>query len=207
MMKKPSGDMREYEHQFEEALRGINYSALQESTDFLRRRNYGRIFTIGNGGSMATAEHMAADFNKWSNSDSTRKIRALCLNSNSPEVSAMTNDAGWANLYKELLSMYDARPGDVLIAYSVHGGKGSERAGIWSENLTGALDAMNKIGGVTIGITGGDGGAFKGLCKYCIIVPSDSTPIVEGLHSVIAHMIVDSVRSPLGKVLYNEDLF
>ncbi|MBU3923546.1 MAG: SIS domain-containing protein [Nanoarchaeota archaeon] len=195
MKKDAIKDVRGYVPKFIEALENINYEGLQKATDFLRGRDYGKIYTIGNGGSMATAEHMAADLNKWSNAEDQRvRTVSQCLNSNSPEVSALTNDVGWNNLYSEMLRNYGATGLDVLIAYSVHGGKGQEKAGIWSENLTSAISYMNSIKGTTIGITGGDGGAFKDLCDYCVIVPSDSTPIVEGLHSVVAHIIVDSIR-------------
>lgn len=183
----------EYKKEFSEALGKIDFDEIQRASDFLRTRNYGKIFTVGNGGSASTAEHMAADLNKWSNDGLETKIRAYCLNSNMPEISALTNDAGWSNVYREILGLH-ASPGDVLIAYSVHGGTGSEKAGQWSTNLTGAIDLMNENNCTTIGISGGDGGAFKQRCKYCIIVPSVSTPIVEGLHSVIAHILADTIR-------------
>ncbi|MBR9706746.1 SIS domain-containing protein [Candidatus Pacearchaeota archaeon] len=196
MMHDAKKDITEYITRYSKALSEMNHPVLQKATDFLRTRDYGTIFTAGNGGSMSTAEHMAADLNKWTNSGDQKKyIRAQCLNSNPPEMSALTNDVGWSKVYETLLDIYQAKKDDVLIVYSVHGGKGKEKAGQWSENLTGAIDWMNRKDGTTIGITGGDGGAFKDLCDYCIIVPSASTPIVEGLHSVISHIIADSVRA------------
>ena len=200
MMEEPLINVGEYVNLYSDTLRRINQSSLQGVIDFLRGRNYGRVFTVGNGGSMSTAEHMASDLNKWANSEHPKnRIVAQCLNSNPPEISALINDVGWPNIYRELLEMFGAKSRDVLIAYSVHGGKGKERAGKWSENVTGAIEFMNDIEGTTIGITGSDGGVFKDMCDYCVIVPSSSTPIVEGLHSVVSHIIVDHVRVPLEK--------
>jgi len=195
MRLAPSASVDSYKADFSDALNKINWDEIQRAVDFLRTRAYGTIFTVGNGGSASTAEHMAADLNKWSNDDAGKKIRAICLNSNMPEISALTNDVGWANVYREQLMLH-ARRGDVLIAYSVHGGKGSEKAGQWSQNITGALYYMREVKGKTIGITGCDGGAFKDICDYCVIVPSTSTPIVEGLHGVIHHILVDAIRMP-----------
>jgi phosphoheptose isomerase len=71
---------------------------------------------------------------------------------------------------------------------------GKESGEDWSQNLTKAIDYVNSIGWVTIGVTWSWWGAFKSLCKYCVVVPSDSTPVVEWIHSVISHIIVDSIR-------------
>ncbi len=195
MRKEKHCNAIKYIEEVNRTLKKINYTGLQDVINFLKKRNnYGKVFTVGNGGSASTAEHMVSDLNKWSNYGCKQeRIRAYCLNSNMPEISALTNDVGWANLYTEILDLH-ASSKDVLLAYSVHGGKGSEKAGQWSTNISGAIEFMNEIGGTSIGITGCDGGVFKEKCNYCIVVASESTPIVEGLHAVVSHIICDGIR-------------
>lgn len=157
-------------------------------------RNAGQqVFIVGNGGSASTAEHFAADLFKWATGNGLKPIKAHHLQSNIPLMTALVNDEGWNTVYTTQLKTL-ANPGDMLIGFSVHGGSGSENAGEWSQNMTGAIDYMNKLGGKTIGITGFDGGAMKTLCTANINVPIDSTPHVEGTHMVISHLIADGLR-------------
>ena len=183
---------REFD-EFSEILGKIDHQSVEKVVDFLSKRDYGIIYTCGNGGSASTAEHFACDLNKWSNYDQEKKIRSVCLNTNMPYLSALTNDDGWSMIYKEQLKLF-LKKEDVLVCFSVHGGTGEQNAGPWSQNLVQAINYANKIGATTIGFSGCDGGVFKEKCKYTIIVPSESTPVVEGLHSVLTHLICDSIR-------------
>ena len=149
----------------------------------------GTVFVIGNGGSASTATHFCADmFKTVIESPGGKGIKALALSDNVPLVSALVNDWGWENLYKAQLETL-MRKGDVVAAFSVHGGSGSDKAGKWSQNLLRALQFAKEMGGTTIGFSGFDGGAMKELCDVCIVVPADSTPAVESMHSVLAHLI------------------
>jgi D-sedoheptulose 7-phosphate isomerase len=149
---------------------------LQES-----KKNNKVVYVCGNGGSASTASHLVCDLFKHA------KIRSMCLNDTIPLVSAITNDLGWENAYSTQLERM-AESKDVLILFSVHGGLGMDQAGIQSKNLTKAIEYANSIGMITIGITGSDGGTFR-ECKVYLIVPSESTPIIESIHSAIAHII------------------
>jgi len=141
-----------------------------------------KVFLCGNGGSASTATHFAADLFKLG------EIKAISLNENVPLATAIINDNGWSELYTDQLKrLYEE--GDVLIAISVHGGSGSDKAGQWSQNLTKAIDYVNKHKGTTIGFSGFDGGAFKEITDVCIVVPFDSTPQVESFHIVLEHLI------------------
>jgi len=141
-----------------------------------------KVFLCGNGGSASTATHFAADLFKLA------EIKAISLNENVPLATAIINDEGWSELYVDQLErLYDE--GDVLIAISVHGGSGSDKAGLWSQNLTKAIDYVNKHKGTTIGFSGFDGGAFKDMTDVCVVVPFDSTPQVESFHIVLEHLI------------------
>ena len=147
------------------------------------------VFIAGNGGSAGTAMHMAADFNKMTVIPGRPRLRALSLVDNVPLVSALTNDDGWENVYVEQLETF-FRPGDVLVAISVHGGHGSDRAGAWSQNLMKAIQYVKDRAGTTIGLAGFDGGAMRQVCDVCVVVPYQTTPHVEGFHVVLHHLIV-----------------
>ena len=152
--------------------------------EYLRiaRRMKSKVFICGNGGSAGTAVHMACDLFKISG------IRAISLNDNVPLMTAIINDDGWENLYTEQLKrLYD--DGDMLIAISVHGGSGKDKAGLWSQNLTKAIDYVKKHDGITLGLSGFDGGAMKEMCDACVTVPANSTPLVESFHMVLEHLI------------------
>lgn len=177
-------DINQFLSETTETIHQLPRDKLEEIVSALKtaRRHDRQVFLCGNGGSAGTATHTAADLFKIA------EIRALPLNENPSLNTAIINDRGWDKLYiDQLKRLYNT--GDILIAFSVHGGAGSDEAGGWSQNLTKAIDYVNKNGGTTIGITGFDGGAFKDLCDICLIVPVESTPIVESLHLLIEHLI------------------
>jgi D-sedoheptulose 7-phosphate isomerase len=153
-----------------------------------------QVFTIGNGGSASTATHLAADLNKWVSDEADRKFRAFSLADNIPLVSALTNDNGWGDVYYEQLRNF-LRKGDVLVAISVHGGSGSDKAGPWSQNLLKAVKYAKDNGGKVVGLSGFDGGMLKTASDACIVVPADSTPHVEGMHLVLTHLMCEQLRA------------
>ncbi|MGP8124751.1 MAG: SIS domain-containing protein [Nitrososphaerales archaeon] len=164
-------------------------------------KNDNQIFTAGNGGSASTATHLACDLNKWVSEKAVRKFRAFSLVDNIPLVSALTNDNGWSDIYYEQLRNFFRR-GDVLVAISVHGGSGSDKAGPWSQNLLKAVKYAKDNGGKVIGLSGFDGGALKNASDVCIVVPANSTPHVEGMHLVLTHLMCEQLKgliSPRGK--------
>ena len=152
-----------------------------------------QVFTIGNGGSASTATHLACDLNKWVSDEAERKFRAFSLVDNIPLVSALTNDNGWGDVYYEQLRNF-FRKGDVLVAISVHGGSGSDKAGPWSQNLLKAVKYAKDNGGKVVGLSGFDGGLLKTVSDACVVVPANSTPHVEGMHLVITHLMCEQLR-------------
>ncbi len=156
-------------------------------------KNDKQVFTIGNGGSASTATHLACDLNKWVSDEAVRKFRAFSLVDNIPLVSALTNDKGWGDIYYEQLRNFFRR-GDVLVAISVHGGSGSDKAGPWSQNLLKAVRYAKDNGGKVVGLSGFDGGALKTASDACIVVPANSTPHVEGMHLVLTHLVCEQLK-------------
>jgi len=153
-----------------------------------------QIFVIGNGGSASTSTHFACDLNKWVSDEADRKFRAFALVDNIPLVSALTNDNGWSDVYYEQLRNF-FRPGDIVVAISVHGGSGSDKAGAWSQNLLKAVKYAKDNGGKIIGLAGFDGGILKTVADECIVVPANSTPHVEGMHLVVTHLMCEQLRA------------
>jgi len=145
------------------------------------KQNNQTVFIVGNGGSASTATHLACDLFK------TSGTKAISFD-NIPLNSAITNDEGWSELYEYQLKKW-YKEGDILIAISVHGGSGKENAGPWSQNLNRAIDYVNKNGGITIGLSGFDGGYLKEKCNYCLVIKTESTPVVESMHVIIHHLL------------------
>lgn len=156
-------------------------------------KNDNQVFIIGNGGSASTATHLACDLDKWVSDGAVRKFRAFSLVDNIPLVSALTNDNGWSDIYYEQLRNF-FRKGDVLVAISVHGGSGSDKAGPWSQNLLKAVKFAKENDGKVIGMSGFDGGALKTSSDACIVVPANSTPHVEGMHLVLTHLMCEQLK-------------
>lgn len=152
-------------------------------------KNNKQVFIMGNGGSASNATHLAADLAKTIIIGENKGLRAIPLSDNIPLISAWVNDQGWSELYTGQLKTF-FQPGDVAIAFSVHGGSGSEKAGAWSQNILKAIEYVKNNGGTTIGFSGFDGGPLAKISDICIVVPADSTPHVEGLHCVLLHCIV-----------------
>lgn len=160
-----------------------------------------RVFVIGNGGSAGTASHFAADLTKYPTDllpaplhSTVQRLQAISLVENPSLMTSIINDLGFENLFVEQLRHYHFGPGDVLIAISVHGGAGRDRAGAWSQNLLKAVDYAKQQGGVVIGLSGFDGGMLAEEAHHAIVVPARSTPLVESFHVVLHHIIIDSLR-------------
>jgi len=147
------------------------------------------VFFMGCGGSAGAASHFAADLSKTTKVSGKKRFRAHSLVDNPSLLTAWVNDEGWESVFKGQLENL-IEPGDVVVGISVHGGAGKGNAGAWSQNLTIAMQFVKDNKGKCIGLTGFDGGAFKQLCDACIIVPKESTPLVEGFHADIQHMII-----------------
>ena len=186
-------------HEYLEEVSGIAARLDRKSIDeaiailYGAWKNDNQVFAIGNGGSASTATHFACDLNKWVSDAAERKFRAFSLVDNIPLVSALTNDNGWSDVYYEQLRNF-LRKGDVLVAISVHGGSGSDKAGPWSQNLLKAVKYAKDSGGKVIGLSGFDGGVLKTASDACVVVPANSTPQVEGMHLVLTHLMSEQLR-------------
>ena len=147
----------------------------------MEARDQGKnIFIMGNGGSAATASHYVCDFNKGISFGKEKMFKFICLNDNLPTMMAYANDMSYADIFAGPLKNF-MQEGDIVIGIS---GSGN------SENVVRALQYANNHGGVSVGITGYDGGRVKQMCKYNLHVPVDDMQIAEDLHMVIDHCMM-----------------
>jgi D-sedoheptulose 7-phosphate isomerase len=190
----PASRTKSYLEEVSEIVTKLDRHSIDRTIEILLDawRRDSQIFVIGNGGSASTATHFACDLNKWVSDKAERKFRAYALVDNIPLVSALTNDNGWGDVYSEQLRNF-YRNGDVLVAISVHGGSGSDRAGPWSQNLLKAVKYVKDNKGKVVGLAGFDGGVLKTAADSCIVVPVNSTPHVEGMHLVLTHLMCEQL--------------
>ncbi len=143
------------------------------------------VFIIGNGGSGANASHLCEDLAKCTLRDfeNQKRLRVLSLTDNTPWVMAVANDLHYDRIFIEQLKNL-ASPGDVLLAIS---GSGN------SPNILKAVEWANAHGMTTLGITGFGGGKLKALAQKNLHVGVDDMGIVESLHQVVFHWVIDDI--------------
>jgi len=157
-----------------------------------------QVFIAGNGGSASTATHFASDLAKFTSVEGKPRFKVYSLTDNTPLITAITNDLGWSEIYVEQLKNL-MKPGDILIAISVHGGSGADKAGPWSQNLLKAVRYVKENEGKVISLVGFDGGVLRKVSDASILVPINSTPHVEGFHLVLTHLICAKLRELISK--------
>jgi D-sedoheptulose 7-phosphate isomerase len=182
-------------NEFADIAKTISVSDIEKAIEILLDawRNGNSVFIFGNGGSASTATHFASDLAKGTIVEGKRRFRAISLTDNVPLITALTNDNGFNAVFVEQLRGL-LRKSDVVIAISVHGGSGQDKAGIWSQNLLAAVQYARDNSAKSIGLAGFDGGALKKLADVCIVVPAQSTPYVESWHAALEHLICNCLR-------------
>ena len=177
-------------------LRQLDAAAVARARDILLDcyRRGGRVFAMGNGGSASTAQHFACDLARFAIPTGQKPFDARCLTDNISLYTAWANDAERADVFVNLMRGL-LRPGDVVIACSVHGGTG------FSADLARAVRFANETGASTISLVGFDGGVMGRESTVSILVPVASTPQVEAIHLVIEHLLMARIKHALGGTL------
>jgi len=148
------------------------------------RQSKKRVFVFGNGGSAATASHMACDFCKNTRQPEKPRLKVISLVDSLAGLTAYANDEGYENVFSEpLLSL--AEVGDIAIAIS---GSGN------SPNVLKGIQTARQIGLKTIGLTGFKGGKLKKIVDICLVVASDSIERIEDIHLIINHILTGLLR-------------
>jgi len=149
------------------------------------RSNGGRIFILGVGGSAANASHAVNDFRKIAG------IEAYAPTDNVSELTARTNDEGWATVFESWLRVSRLRSNDLLLVFSVGGGDLEKNV---SPNLVAALQYAKTVGARVLGVVGRDGGHTARVADVCIVIPTVNpdhvTPHTEAFQAVVWHLLV-----------------
>src|SRR6266478_749911 len=143
----------------------LDISKIEEMARLLAelRANQGRLFFLGVGGSAGNCSHAVNDFRKIVG------IESYAPTDNVSELTARTNDEGWASVFAEWLKVSRLSPKDCIFVFSVGGGNLEKNV---SPNLVLALQYAKKIGAKVAGIVGRDGGYTARVADACVIVPT-----------------------------------
>mgnify|MGYP001221098272 FL=1 len=158
------------------------------------RKNKGRIFFLGVGGSAANASHAVNDFRKLAG------IECYAPTDNVSELTARTNDEGWKTVFKGWLKISKLNKKDLIFIFSVGGGNKEKKT---SENLIEAINVAIKVKAKICGIVGKNGGYTNKMANYCLRIPSKNpkliTPHAEGMQAVMWHLIISHPKIQLNK--------
>jgi D-sedoheptulose 7-phosphate isomerase len=170
-----------------EILRQIDVGSVEAVAKLLAacRAAGGRLFILGVGGSAANASHAVNDFRKICG------LEAYAPTDNVSELTARTNDEGWAGVFEGWLRVSRLRAADALLILSVGGGDLEKQV---SPNLVAAIQYAKSVGAKVAGIVGRDGGHTRKAADACILVPTVNaqhvTPHTEAFQAVLWHLLV-----------------
>lgn len=176
---------QKYITELQNLLELLPIGQIEKSIELLHhaRRMGKKIFIIGNGGSAATASHMACDLSKNTKIDGLRNIICLDLTSQ-PIMTAYANDRGYKNIFvdqlENLIGTYD-----VLIAISTSGN---------SPNIVNAVEYAVLREMVVVTMTGFDKGKLRGKGHINIHIPSNCIEQVEDCHLIIGHIFTQQLK-------------
>jgi D-sedoheptulose 7-phosphate isomerase len=145
-----------------------------------------KLLIVGNGGSAADAQHIAAEIVGRYKKDRPA-YAAIALTTDTSALTAIGNDYGFEQVFARQVGGL-GRAGDVLLALSTSGR---------SPNILAALKVARQRGLVTIGFTGAKGTALGALCDHLLVAPSDDTAVIQQIHLTLAHGICDMIEQAL----------
>jgi D-sedoheptulose 7-phosphate isomerase len=145
-----------------------------------------KVLIMGNGGSAADAQHVAAEFVGRFLME-RKALPTIALTTDTSILTAVGNDYGFDEVFKRQVEAL-AQPGDVVIGISTSG---------HSNNVFHALIAANEIGCKTVGLLGRDGGNIGGIVDVNLTVPVEETPRIQEAHGTILHIVCDLVEKSL----------
>jgi D-sedoheptulose 7-phosphate isomerase len=165
----------------------IDTKIIEKIADILAivKKDQGRIFFLGIGGSAGNCSHAVNDFRK------IVEIESYAPTDNISELTARTNDEGWASIFEPWLKLSKLNSRDLIFIFSVGGGNLEKNI---SPNLVNALKYAVSVKAKIVGIVGRDGGYTAKVADACLIIPTvnkeNITPHTEGFQAVIWHLLV-----------------
>ena len=182
-----NGALLAYREECVAALNSVDLDAVESvSNALLEARDRGsHIFVVGNGGSAATASHMATDLMLGSGLVDP-PLRVIALTDNQAIITATGNDVSFDQVFSRQL-IHLAQRGDILITVSASGN---------SPNVVACVNAAKKVGLTTIAFTGFDGGRLAAMVDLLVHVPTriGAYGPVEDAHLMINHMITEQLK-------------
>jgi len=147
-------------------------------------RNGGKILWMGNGGSAADCQHLAAElvgrFRK-----EREAMASISLTTDTSILTAVGNDYGYDEVFRRQVLALCA-PGDVVIGLSTSGN---------SPNVLRGLEAAKSKGGFLVGFTGEGGGKMKDICDISLRVPSSNTARIQEMHITVGHILCEIIEA------------
>ena len=147
-------------------------------------RNCGKILLMGNGGSAADSQHIAAEivgrFKK-----ERKGMPAIALTTDTSILTSVGNDYGYDYIFARQIEAL-CRPEDLVIGITTSGN---------SANVVRAIEAAKSIGATTVGLTGGSGGKLLSLCDFNLIMPSSVTARIQEAHIFVGHSLCEILES------------
>jgi D-sedoheptulose 7-phosphate isomerase len=186
-----SGYAREHLRETAAIVARLDADEIERAAEVLDacRGKGGRLFILGVGGSAANASHAVNDFRKIAG------FEAYAPTDNVSELSARTNDDGWASVFVEWLKGSRLRAGDAVLVFSVGGGNLEKNV---SPNLVSALKLAKEVGAAVVGVVGRDGGYTRTVADACVVIPTvnpaNVTPHTEAFQGVVWHLLVSHPR-------------
>jgi D-sedoheptulose 7-phosphate isomerase len=178
---RPTLFARGYLNYLSELCGRLDTDAIARFIDVLlqARERQARIFFVGNGGSASTASHFANDVAIGTRCE--QPFRAISLTDNAAILTAIANDYGYEEIFVRQLKTH-MTPGDVVVAISASGN---------SSNVVKAIEYANNLGGVTVALTGFDGGKLAKISRVCVHVPTGKGEYgpVEDIHMILDHLV------------------
>lgn len=179
----------EYLSLVKETLDKLDQSAIEAAAQaFLDTYNKGgNIYVFGNGGSGATASHVAGDFLKGASYGLDKRFRMICLNDNVASMMAIANDIGYEDIFIEPLKNYIEKD-DLVIGIS---GSGN------SENVVRAMTYAKDKGVKTLALSGFNGGKISKLSDISVHAPVMDMEVCEDVHMIIFNIIKKEMQATL----------
>lgn len=145
--------------------------------------NGGKIIFMGNGGSAADCQHLAAEFVGRYQRE-RRGLAAIALTTDTSILTSVGNDLGFEQIFARQVEAL-CKAGDVLVGISTSGNSG---------NILAGLEVGKHLGAFTVGLLGCNGGKMLGVCDLALVVPSSHTPRIQEAHILIGHILCDLVE-------------
>jgi len=179
-----------------EITKKIDTKKIENMVDLILnvRKEKGRIFFLGVGGSASNCSHAVNDFRKIIG------IESYAPTDNVSELTARTNDEGWITIFSEWLKISNLSSKDLIFVFSVGGGSLEKNI---SPNIVEALKYGKSIGCKLVGVVGRNGGYTTKVADACVVIPTVNektiTPHTEAFQAVVWHLIVSHPKLKLNE--------